>query len=152
MRTKVDSNFAFVFVGKPESYNADSKKKKIYQKHIASTYERYYDGMISVGDLYACVYYFYKDNVGLDSDNISKPIWDALNRHGYTDDNQIKIRCSVSYNLLEHDMLDFDQTLIEGDLLYDLLDSIMENDHTLLIQVGKVDSYYKLFNIKKLWS
>ncbi|MCQ2076363.1 MAG: RusA family crossover junction endodeoxyribonuclease [Bacteroidaceae bacterium] len=151
MRQKVNDNFAFVYVGRPESYNADNKKKEIYKKHIASTYERKWDGMISDGELYACVYYFYRDDVGLDTDNISKPIWDALNLHGYTDDKQIKIRCAASYNLLEHGTLNFDQTSFPNDLWYDLLYSITENNHTLLIQVGKIDNYDNFFNIKCLW-
>ena len=56
--------------------------------------------MIAEKELYAAIYYFYREDVGLDADNISKPAWDALNAVGYSDDKQIKIRTAVAINIL----------------------------------------------------
>ena len=102
-------------------------------------------------ELYASIYYFYKEDVGLDADNISKPAWDALNTVGYTDDKTIKIRTAVAINLCEHDILDFDQDNIPTDVLVDLVQSIAYNIHTIYIEVGEIGGYDNIFNISQQW-
>lgn len=130
-RKPVTSHFSFVYAGKPESYNADTRKKQLYKKRLSSAYERRFSGMLAGKELYASIYYFYKEDVGLDADNISKPAWDALNAVGYTDDKMIKIRSAVAINLGEHDILYFDQDNMPTDVLVDLMQSIADNNHTL---------------------
>lgn len=107
--------------------------------------------MIAEKELYAAIYYFYREDVGLDADNISKPAWDALNAVGYSDDKQIKIRTAVAINLCEHDILVFDQDILPTDVLIDLIQSIADNNHTLYIEVGEIDRYDNIFNISQLW-
>lgn len=148
----ITNSFSFVYSGKPESYNADAKKKKIYQRKIANTFKRQYSGMIANGDLYALIYYFYKEDKQLDTDNLSKPVWDALNTHAYTDDNQIKIRSTISIDLRKHDLSEFNQDMLSNDDLYDLMDSIYDNDHTVYILVGKIEDYNNIFSIHTLWN
>lgn len=147
---KVGSNIAFVYSGKPESYNA--RHKEIYQKKLEGTYRRNYNGMLQNKELYATVFYFYKVDKGLDTDNISKPIWDALTNVAYKDDRQIKIRTAISIDINAYRLLDFDQDKIPSDLCYDLLDSIANNDHTLYVQVGIIEDYSQIFNISTLWN
>lgn len=150
-RKSVTNHFSFVYSGKPESYNADSKRKQVYKKRLSSAYKRRFSGMIAEKELYAAIYYFYREDVGLDADNISKPAWDALNAVGYSDDKQIKIRTSVAINLCEHDILVFDQDILPTDVLIDLIQSIADNNHTLYIEVGEIDRYDNIFNISQLW-
>lgn len=150
-RKSVTNHFSFVYSGKPESYNADSKRKQVYKKRLSSAYKRRFSGMIAEKELYAAIYYFYREDVGLDADNISKPAWDALNAVGYSDDKQIKIRTAVAINLCEHDILVFDQDILPTDVLIDLIQSIADNNHTLYIEVGEIDRYDNIFNISQLW-
>ena len=150
-RKTVTNHFSFVYGGKPESYNSDSKKKQLYKKRLSSAYERRFSGMLADKELYASIYYFYKEDVGLDADNISKPAWDALNAVGYTDDKMIKIRTAVAINLGEHDILDFDQDNMPTDVLVDLMQSIADNNHTLYIEVGEIGGYDNIFNMSQQW-
>lgn len=150
-RKSVTNHFSFVYSGKPESYNADSKKKQVYKKRLSSAYKRRFSGMIAEKELYAAIYYFYREDVGLDADNISKPAWDALNAVGYSDDKQIKIRTAVAIDLSKYDIVDFDQDNIPSDVLTDLVQSIADNNHTLYIEVGEIDKYDNIFNHSQLW-
>ena len=150
-RKSVTNHFSFVYSGKPESYNADSKKKQVYKKKLSSAYKRRFSGMIAEKELYAAIYYFYREDVGLDADNISKPAWDALNAVGYSDDKQIKIRTAVAIDLSKYDIVDFDQDNIPSDVLTDLVQSIADNNHTLYIEVGEIDKYDNIFNHSQLW-
>ena len=150
-RKSVTNHFSFVYSGKPESYNADSKRKQVYKKTLSSAYKRRFSGMIAEKELYAAIYYFYREDVGLDADNISKPAWDALNAVGYSDDKQIKIRTAVAIDLSKYDIVDFDQDNIPSDVLTDLVQSIADNNHTLYIEVGEIDKYDNIFNHSQLW-
>lgn len=150
-RKSVTNHFSFVYSGKPESYNADSKKKQVYKKRLSSVYKRRFSGMIAEKELYAAIYYFYREDVGLDADNISKPAWDALNAVGDSDDKQIKIRTAVAIDLSKYDIVDFDQDNIPSDVLTDLVQSIADNNHTLYIEVGEIDKYDNIFNHSQLW-
>lgn len=150
-RKTVTSQFSFVYAGKPVSYNADSRKKLLYKKRLSSAYQRMFSGKLAGKELYATIYYFYKEDVGLDADNISKPAWDALNAVGYTDDKMIKIRSAVVINLCEHDIFEFDQDNLPTDVLVDLMQSIADNNHTLYIEVGEIGEYDNIFNISQLW-
>ena len=150
-RKSVTNHFSFVYSGKPESYNANSKKKQVYKKRLSSAYKRRFSGMIAEKELYAAIYYFYREDVGLDADNISKPAWDALNAVGYSDDKQIKIRTAVAIDLSKYDIVDFDQDNIPSDVLTDLVQSIADNNHTLYIEVGEIDKYDNIFNHSQLW-
>lgn len=150
-RKSVTNHFSFVYSGKPESYNANSKRKQLYMKRLSSAYQRRFSGMIAEKELYAAIYYFYREDVGLDADNISKPAWDALNTVGYKDDKMIKIRTAVAIDLSKYDIVDFDQDNMLSDVLTDLVQSIADNNHTLYIEVGEIDKYDNIFNHSQLW-
>ena len=108
--------------------------------------------MIAEKELYAAIYYFYREDVGLDADNISKAAWDALNAVGYSDDKQIKMRTAVAIDLSKYDIVDFDQDNIPSDVLTDLVQSIADNNHTLYIEVGEIDKDDNIFNQSQLWN
>ena len=151
-RKNINGSFSFVFKGKPLSYNcSDTKKKAAYKAKISSAFNRKYAGSIPEGDLFAIVYYFYKEDVLLDADNISKPIWDSLNKVAYSDDRQIKIRSAVAIDLSKLSIMDFDQDNLSTDDVFELSECILDNDHTLYIQVGRIEDYGNIFNQHLLW-
>lgn len=139
-----------VYREKPASYNQRNKAQ--YQKQIASTYQRQYNGKLPDVDLYASVIYLYREDKRLDADNISKPLWDALNTVAYTDDRQIKARTAVAIDLNKIDFFVFDiDGTVEPDVTYDLMDCISDNDHTLLIEIGEIRTIKNLFKIDEIW-
>lgn len=87
----------------------------------------------------------------LDADNISKPVWDSLSEVAYSDDKQIKIRSAVAIDLGKLSIMDFDQDNLSTEDVYDLTEGILDNDHTLYIQVGRIEDYGKIFNQHLLW-
>lgn len=103
-------------------------------------------------NLYGEIIYLYKEEKNLDADNISKPIWDALKGVAFHDDNQIKIRSVVSLNMNQFQIYEVDMDgIIDADLIYDILNSINGNDHTLYIHAGEIETYTNIFKISSLW-
>ncbi|MBN1874327.1 MAG: hypothetical protein JXA33_08850 [Anaerolineae bacterium] len=92
---------AFLCTFKPLSVNADSKRKAKYVQRLVNAFRQYHGTSAPVnGDLYGLVYYFQRVGTGLDADNLSKPVWDALRSVAYFDDKQIKFRISGIFDLL----------------------------------------------------
>jgi len=83
---------------KPRSVNAEMSK--LYRQEIADTFRSNHPQFTPLrGDLYAAVYYFHQVTTGLDADNLSKPILDALTGLAYEDDRQVKVRYSGVHDL-----------------------------------------------------
>lgn len=89
----------------PLSYNSkDAKNKAAYQSKICSALTRKYKGSVPMfpadKELYARVYFFTNNGVNFDCDNISKPVWDAVNGLLYVDDRKIVLRTAavIDYN------------------------------------------------------
>lgn len=149
--TRVIDHFAFVYTKRPQSYNATPKKKEFYKEELTSTYQKFFTGKLNDKELYAIVYYFYKEDLKLDADNISKPTWDALNNVGYTDDNQIKTRVAITIDLSKYDMIDVDLDNLPAEVADELMQSLADNDHTVYIEVGAIKKNSNIFNISQLW-
>ena len=67
----------------PFSYNStDAKKRDKYVQLIRNTFDKEYKGKVPKlgkgNELYGQVYFFTSEGTDLDADNISKPVWDAL--------------------------------------------------------------------------
>lgn len=150
-KTRVTDHFAFVYTKRPQSYNATPKRKYVYKNDLSATYQKSFTGKIMSKELYAIVYYFYKVDLKLDADNISKPTWDALNNVGYTDDNQIKTRVAITIDLSKYDMIDIDQDNLPAEVADELMQSLADNDHTVYIEVGAIKNNSNIFNISQLW-
>lgn len=144
----------FIVQRKPHSYNStDKQKKKAYMNEIVSCYQRRYKSKIMPylsGKLYGLVYYFFQENLYLDADNLSKPIWDSLNGVVYTDDSQIITRSITAINIKESDITLIDFTGIDGSILADIIDSIYSKEHTLYIECGVVNNNIWKFNLEDL--
>ena len=84
----------------PLSYN--SRNKAIYQNLIRAAFQRRYHGVVpcfpATDELYARVYFFTSDGVNVDADNISKPVWDAVNGMVYIDDRKIGKHALLTIN------------------------------------------------------
>ncbi len=87
---------AFLCKTEPVSQNnTNTEHKTRYKEQLQEAYQQYYPGDVEQfkARLYGFVYYFFKRKPAVDdADNISKPVWDALQRLIYKNDKQIKIR------------------------------------------------------------
>ncbi|MBW4510199.1 MAG: RusA family crossover junction endodeoxyribonuclease [Scytonematopsis contorta HA4267-MV1] len=98
--------FEFVVIGKPISHQAkDRKRLKDWKEKVRKTAEAYWQGKLPIGDLITVVITHYYDAIPgdessvPDSDNIVKPVRDALNGLIYVDDYQITDFISRRRNL-----------------------------------------------------
>lgn len=120
---------------------------------IANCCKRRYRGKLSPytsGQLYGLAYYFFRENLSLDADNLSKPIWDALNGVAYTDDGQIVTRVINAINLNENEISMIDFTGIDGRLLSDLVAAAYEEKHLVYVECGIVNKNMWKFNLENL--
>jgi len=136
----------FFIKRKPNSYNSNKGKKKIrYKEMLKEALEQYYPTYnINDNKMYGIVYYFYKEDLDYDTDNISKPIWDSLVGELFEDDKQIVYRIAGSSNLIEDDFSIIDIS----DKALDLLDAIDNENHILYIECGDFNSSMLKFNIE----
>lgn len=124
----------------PLSYN--SKHKAFYQNQIRSAFLRKYRGAVPTfradEELYAKVYFFTSDGVNVDCDNISKPIWDAVNGLVYVDDRKIVMRTAAVIDVNLHPINIIDTTFIESAVAIDLIQGLTSSDvKCLYIECGK---------------
>jgi Holliday junction resolvase RusA-like endonuclease len=98
--------FEFVVIGKPISHQTkDRKRVQAWKELVRSVAENYWQGNAPLGDfLQVIITHYYEavagDESGVpDSDNIVKPIRDALNGIIYVDDYQITDFTSRRRNL-----------------------------------------------------
>jgi len=81
--------YAFISNMRPCSVRAKTTER--FKRAIKEAFKSYYPSTERVSnDLYGVVYYFHKTHNQLDADNLSKPIWDALEGVLYEDDSIIK--------------------------------------------------------------
>lgn len=132
----------------PLSYN--SKNKAAYQNQICSAFLRKYKGAVPMfapnEELYARVYFFTSDGVNVDSDNISKPIWDAVNNMVYEDDRKIVMRTAAVIDVNNHPTYRIDTSCMDGAVAADLMQGLSAADvKCLYIECGKFeDSMIKI--------
>ena len=132
----------------PVSVNA--KRKPKYKEALVAALTRAHPTPPKLqGKLYGFAYYFHKPKTQMDADNLSKPIWDALNGHLYSDDKQIGIRYSGIFNL-GGDISVLELTNMRADVLRTFLSMIQKEDHVLYIEVGKHNNKLFVFNGERL--
>ncbi len=153
-RNKTNNCVYLLYKGAPASYNTHGSKRLAYKNAIQNAYERYYEGKLDDTELYGLVYHFFRKDIDLDADNLSKPVWDSLTGKAFSDDKQIIIRSSMSIDLTKHEFSDFDTTCLSdwdnvGDFLFELSKS--ETNHLLLIIIGKIEVLSNIFNATELW-
>lgn len=97
----------------PFSYNStDNKKRDKYVQLIRDTFDKEYNGKVPKyrkgNELYGQVCFFTSEGTDLDADNISKPVWDALEGLVYDNDKQIVMRKSTVIYKAKHDLIALD--------------------------------------------
>lgn len=129
---------AFLVKREPRSVNAKSCKK--YQAHIRNDFDTGKCGKTCSGkELYARIYYFHSVRTGIDVDNLSKPILDALQGKAYANDSQVTLRTSARINLSSTniEVTEFDIKNIPDKIVENLLDCFDKEEHFMYIEVGK---------------
>ena len=76
----------------------------------------------SMDPLTAKVFYIHKLNDKKDADNISKPMWDALNNRAYVDDRQVKYLETLKIHLSTNDLHELDVSKMDDDDFDELID------------------------------
>lgn len=117
----------------PLSYNSRDKEKKTkYREQIRSAFQRKYKGTVPMfpanEELYARVYFFTSNGVNVDCDNISKPIWDAVNKLVYVDDRKIVMRTATVIDVNIHPFSIIDTSSIESEVAADLIQGLTDTE------------------------
>ena len=143
--------YVFLCNLKPHSANKRYKEKykENYKKELQKAFYMYNDKANPLeGNLYGVVYFFHnvKDKDMPEADNISKPLWDALNKIAYPDDKNIILRIAGVFdlNLEQIDIIDLSQM---PDLILDDFSEMIEENgreqRIIYVEIGKLN--YNLF-------
>lgn len=127
--------YSFIVNTQPKSYN--SKKTLSYQLRFVSAFrENYPDHALLDKELYGLIYHFYRRDIGIDADNLSKPVWDGLKGIVFEDDKQIKMRIAGSFDLTANDFTVIDFSGLPGKDIGLLLEAIETEEHVLYVECG----------------
>ncbi|MQY66944.1 MAG: RusA family crossover junction endodeoxyribonuclease [Dehalococcoidia bacterium] len=85
-------DIVIIVKGRPVSVNSSSRNKNRWKKNVATEAQKVCSKPVADNNLIITITFFYKAYPDFDSDNMSKPICDALNGTAYYDDNQIQDR------------------------------------------------------------
>ena len=134
--------YSFVIKTKPKSYNswgsASVEKKNKYKHLIEESFKEAYPAHVLVEvDLYGLVYHFFQKDIGIDADNLSKPIWDCLRGTIFDDDKRVKMRIAGSFKLVGGDLTIFNSSGLPGEVVTSLIESIETEEHVLYVECGK---------------
>jgi len=131
--------YNFTVQTRPLSYNSkDAVKKQQYKDLISSKFAKKYSTKApSSKMLYGKVIYFRPQRDGSDADNISKHVWDALNRIAYDDDKSIKYRSAI---IIEHDEVSKVDISELGTREYRELTKAFQNEEAIIfIEINQFD-------------
>jgi len=140
----------FIVTEQPKSQNSFGRNRRLRYYHmIQAAFLNYFpvSNCFNI-DLYGAIYYFFKENVNVDVDNIGKPIWDALKNHLYDDDKLIKLSIAGSIDLNKDWFSIIDFTGIPNDILLDLLDAFDREKHIIYIECGALNPNLIRFNLE----
>jgi Holliday junction resolvase RusA-like endonuclease len=116
----------FLSNSRPRSVNA--KNTEIFKQDIQEAFKEYnFSANQLEGNLYGIVYYFHRIPTQIDADNISKPIWDALNTIAYSDDKNIKLRIAGVFDLNSVPIEEIDTSQMSDSVIVDFLKMTNEN-------------------------
>ncbi len=135
---------AFLSSQRPRSVNARMTDR--FQERIRQAYHTYYPATDLLAEpLYGVVYYFHNQHNQLDADNLSKPIWDALEGLAFEDDRVIQLRHAGVVDLRSTDMTTFDLSSMPDTVIDDFIEMIGSEDHVLYVEFGNLDQSMFLF-------
>jgi hypothetical protein len=138
----------FIVISQPKSYNA--KKSDSYRNRIQAAFRRAHPAhKLLYHDLYGLIYHFYKSDIRIDADNISKPIWDSLTGILFADDKQVKMRIAGSVDLSSNDLTTLDLSGLSGYTITELLEATEFEDHVLYIECGSFSMDMVRLNLER---
>ena len=86
------------------------------------------------------MFFFTSDGVNVDADNISKPIWDAVNGVVYVDDRKIIMRTAAVIDVRTHSFNTIVTSGISGEVAANLIQNLTEkNVRCLYIECGEFE-------------
>ena len=143
--------YSFIVSTKPKSYNSkDKRKADAYRQRLQAAFaENYPDHTPLSEELYGLVYHFYRVNIGLDADNLSKPVWDGLKGVLFVDDRQVKMRIAGSFDVAANDLTVLDFSGLPGIIVDKLLESTQTGNHTLYIECGRFNTDLIQLNLER---
>jgi hypothetical protein len=128
---------AFISNQRPRSVNAKYTDK--FKDYIRESCKVYCEPSEQLqGLLYGIVYYFHKRTNELDADNLSKPIWDALEGMAFEDDLLIQMRHAGIVDLRSTDMTAFDLSRMPDTVAETFIQMIGVEDHILYVELGRL--------------
>lgn len=94
--------------------------------------------------LQAKVFYIHRVPDFKDADNISKPLWDCLNKHAYEDDKQIKYIETLKVDVKRSDLVEFNTENMDNDDYEKLVDFVLnpgsKKERILYVNVSDYES------------
>lgn len=95
-------------------------------------------------NLQAKVFYIHRAYDHKDADNISKPIWDCLNKHAYNDDKQIRYIETLKIHVNTVDLVELNTATMDNEDYAQLLNFVFDTSGTkqrlLYINVSDYES------------
>jgi Endodeoxyribonuclease RusA len=99
-------------------------------------------------ELYGVLYHFFRANLKMDADNLSKPIWDCLTGFLYVDDSQVKLRIAGSFDLSKHNFNILDIETLPKPIVDELVDAFKNHDRFVYIECGRLNYSMFKFNFE----
>jgi hypothetical protein len=138
---------AFVCTARPRSVNA--KGTATYQQLLRDAFAFFHEAHVPADEpKYGLAYYFHARPTELDADNLSKPIWDALEGLCYADDRSIRDRRSGTVDLRSNDFHAFNLSRLPDDVAAALINAIGAEDHILYVEFGALNDQMFAFGIE----
>jgi Holliday junction resolvase RusA-like endonuclease len=142
----------FLLMRKPHSYNSwkgTSQKGQNYKNALHQALH-FYNSVVEISsqNVYVLVYYFYKEYLGIDADNISKPIVDCLQDVLYANDKQVEMRIAVASDLNISSFKQIDFSRFSPQIASDLVQAFEDSLHILYIECGNYDESMLQFNLE----
>jgi hypothetical protein len=130
---------SFVCAERPLS--SRSRRKEPYQRRLRQAFKDQ-NSVVAHSDtaLYGAVYYFYVESRGLDADNLSKPIWDALKGVAYDDDKRVRLRHAGVVDLRESGYKSLDLSGVGDEVAERLIVAIGTEPDVLYVEIGELES------------
>lgn len=151
-QSKVKNSICFLYDKAPASYNTQGAKKVAYKNNLQSAYNRKYKGKLNDTDLYGVIYHFFRKDIDLDADNLSKPVWDSLSTLAFNDDKQIICRTAISVDLNKYDANIIDFTSIPDSILGEFMQKLHDEsiEHLMIVEAGEINDMSNIFAVGKL--
>jgi Holliday junction resolvase RusA-like endonuclease len=141
---------SFLCSTRPVSVNAKSTTH--FKQVVIDAYKKqcvHKDTLLN-DELYGIVYYFHKRKTELDADNLSKPIWDALENVVYDNDRIIKLRYSGIYDISKPDSIyEINTERMSKTVLDEFMKLIDDNDHIIYIELGRLSNNLYVLGVEE---